>query len=63
MTDQKQLEDVKHFNCLDSMIRNDTRYTREMKSRLVMAETAFKRKKTLFTSKLDVNSRKKLVKC
>ena len=28
-----------------------------------MAKTAFNKKKTLFTSKLDLNLRKKLVKC
>ena len=28
-----------------------------------MAKAAFKKKKTLFTSKLDLNLRKKLVKC
>jgi hypothetical protein len=30
--DQKQLENVKHFNYLDSMIRNNARCTREIKS-------------------------------
>jgi len=28
-----------------------------------MAKTAFSKKKTLFTSKLDLNLRKKLIKC
>jgi hypothetical protein len=36
--------------------------THEIKFRIVMAKTAFD-KKTLFTSKLDLNLRKKLVKC
>ena len=30
---------------------------------LPMAKTAFNKKKTLFTSKLDLNLKKKLVKC
>jgi len=34
-----------------------------MKSRIAMAKAAFNKKKTLFTSTLDLNLRKKLVKC
>jgi len=34
-----------------------------IKSRIAMAKTAFNKKKTLFTSKLDLNLGKKLVKC
>jgi hypothetical protein len=45
------------------MIRNDARCTREIKSRIAVAKVAFNKKKTLFTSKLDLNLRKKLVKC
>jgi hypothetical protein len=37
--------------------------TREIKFRIAMAKAAFNKKKTLFTSKLDLNLRKKLVKC
>jgi hypothetical protein len=43
------------------MITNDARYTREIKSRIAMAKAAFN-KKTLFTTKLDLSLRKKLVK-
>ena len=42
---------------------NDGRCTCEIKSRIVMAKAAFNKKKTLFTSKLDLNLRKKPVKC
>jgi hypothetical protein len=45
------------------MITNDARCTREIKSRITMAKAAFNKKQTLFTSKLDFNLRKKLVKC
>jgi hypothetical protein len=62
MIDQKQLEYVEYFNYLYSMITSDARCTREIKSRNAMAKAAFK-KKTLVTSKLDLNLRKKLVKC
>ncbi|RXY27484.1 hypothetical protein DD577_28870, partial [Klebsiella pneumoniae] len=42
---------------------SDARCTREIKSRIAMAKTAFNKKKNLFTSKLELNLRKKLVKC
>jgi hypothetical protein len=63
MTDQKQLENVEYFNYLGSMITNDATCTHEIKSRIAMAKAAFNKKMTLFTSKLDLNLRKKLVKC
>jgi hypothetical protein len=44
------------------MITNGARCACEIKSRIAMAEAAFN-KKTIFTSKLDLNLRKKLVKC
>jgi hypothetical protein len=44
------------------MITYDARCTYEIKSRIAMAKAAFN-KKTLFTSKLDLNLRRKLVKC
>jgi hypothetical protein len=45
------------------MIKSDATCAREIKSRIAMAKVAFNKKKTLFTSKLDLNLRKKLVKC
>ena len=45
------------------MLTNDGRCTCEIKSRIAMAKTAFSKKKTLFTRKLDLNLRKKLIKC
>ena len=45
------------------MLTNDGRFTWEIKSRIAMAKAAFDKKKNLFTSTLDLNSRKKLVKC
>jgi hypothetical protein len=62
MIDQKQLENVEYFNYLGCMITHDARYACEIKSRIAMAKAAFN-KKTLFTSKLHLNLRKKLVKC
>jgi hypothetical protein len=62
MIDKLQLENVEYFNYLVSMITNDARCTREIKSRIAMEKAAFN-KKTLFTSKLDLNLRKKPMKC
>jgi len=36
------------------MLKNDGRCTREIKSKIAMAKAAFSKKKTLFTSKLDL---------
>jgi len=63
MTDQKQLENVEYFKYFGSMLTNDGRCTCEIKSRIAMAKAAFNKKKTLFTSTLDLNLGKKLVKC
>jgi hypothetical protein len=63
MVDQKQLENMEYFNYLGSMITNYARCTREIKSRISMVKAAFKKWKTLFVRKLDLNLRKKLVKC
>jgi len=60
--DQKQLEKWNIFNSLGSRITNDARCTREIKSRIAVAKSAFS-KKTHFTSKLDLKLRKELVKC
>ena len=48
---------------LGSILTNDGRCTCEIKSRIAMAKAAFNKKKTLFASELDLNLRKKLVKC
>ena len=48
---------------LGSILTNDRRCTCEIKSSIAMEKAAFNKKKTLFTSKLDLNLRKKLVKC
>ena len=61
--EQKQLENVKCFKYLGSMITDDGMCTCEIKFRIVMVRAAFNKKKNLFTSKLDLNMRKKLVKC
>jgi hypothetical protein len=63
MIDQKQLENVDYFKYLGSLLTNDGRSTCEIKSRIAMAKAAFNKKVALFTSKMDLELRKKLVKC
>jgi hypothetical protein len=55
MINQKQLENVKCFKYyLGSILTNDGKCTCEIKSRIAMAKAAFNKKKTLFTSQLDL---------
>ena len=63
MIDQKQLENVETFKYLSSILTNDGRCNCEIKYRIAMVKTAFSKKKDLFTSTLDLELRKKLVKC
>jgi len=63
MIDQKRLENVVYFNSFSSKITSDSRWTRDIKFRISMGKSAFNKKKNLFTSKLVLNFRKKLVKC
>jgi hypothetical protein len=53
---------VEYYNHLGSLITNDAKYTREIKYRIAMAKATLN-KKDLFTSKLDLNLRMKLVMC
>ena len=62
MIDRKQLENVESFKYLGSVLTNDGRYTCEIKCRIAMAKAALNKKKALFTSTLDLELRKKLVK-
>jgi hypothetical protein len=57
MIDQKQLENVECFKYLGNILTNDGRCTCEIKSRIAMVKAAFNKKKTPFTSKLDLNLR------
>jgi hypothetical protein len=59
----KYLEYEEYFKYLFGMIKNEERRTREIKSRISVEKAAFINNKNLFTSKLDINLRKKLVKC
>jgi hypothetical protein len=51
------------FKYLGSLLTDDGRCTCEIRSRTATAKAEFNKKNNLFTSKLDLNLRKKLVKC
>jgi len=65
MIDQKQLENVESFKYLGSILTNDGRCTCEIECSIAMAKAkaAFNKKRALFTGTLDLELRKKLVKC
>jgi hypothetical protein len=41
MVGKNQPEDAEYFNCLGSIVTNDARCRREIKSRIAMAKAAF----------------------
>jgi len=47
---------------IGSMIASDAIWTREVKPCIALTTAAFKTKQNIFTSKLDLNLRKKLLK-
>jgi hypothetical protein len=63
MIEQKLLENVESFKNLGRILTNEGRCTCEIKCRIAMAKAAFNKKRTLFTSTLDLELRRKLVKC
>jgi hypothetical protein len=54
---------VELFKYLGSILTNDRRCTCEIKCRIAVAKAVLNKKRTLFTSTLDLELRKKLVKC
>ena len=59
---QKRLGNMDSINYLDSMLTNNGRCTCVIESMIAMAKAAFNKKRALFTSTLNLNLRKKLVK-
>jgi hypothetical protein len=54
---------VESFKYLGRILTNYRRCTGEIKCRIAMAKAAFIKKRALFTGTLDLELRKKLVKC
>ena len=58
MIDQKQVENVGHFNCLGSVITDDVRCTRDIKSRI-----ATSKEEDSFHQQIGLEFKKRLFKC
>jgi hypothetical protein len=54
---------VEPLKYLVSILTNNGKCTCEVKCKIAMAKAAFNKKRTLFTSTMDLELRKKLVKC
>ena len=63
VTPKENPENVKYFIYLGRKIASDRRNSREIKAMIVMLKAAINKEEALFTNKLDLNLRKKLVKC
>jgi hypothetical protein len=59
----RELKQVDHFKYLESGLRRDGYCTREIKMRISIPKEAFTRKISLLTSKLNIELRKKWVRC
>ena len=59
----RELQDVDNVKYLGSLLTRDGYCTVEIKMRISIATEAFNRKILLFTSKLNIELRKKLVRC
>jgi hypothetical protein len=60
MIGQKLLENVEYFNYLRNIVTNDSKCTREIKTKIIMTKAAFK-KKSLFAKMSALILRKKLL--
>ena len=63
MIGQTQLQKLRILKYLSGLLKKDTRCAGETKSRVAIQKAVFNEKKILFTSKLTLNLRKKLMKC
>ena len=61
--DNGEPKEVDNFKYLGSMLTRNGYCTREIKMKIVMAKEPFNRKLSLLTSKLNIELRKKLVRC
>ena len=58
-----ELKEVDHFKYLGSVLTRDGYCSRESKMRIVIAKEAFNIKMSLLISKLNIELKKKLVRC
>jgi hypothetical protein len=63
MIDQKQLENVELFKYLCNILTNDGSCICEIKCRIAVDKAAFSKKRALYISTLELELRKKPLKC
>ena len=61
--DGQQVEQVSQFRYLGSLISEDGYCTKEIRSRIEMANKVFMEKKKLFTGKMNLELKKRIMKC
>jgi len=61
--DGQQVEQVSQFRYLDSLISQDGYCTKEIRSRIEMAKKVFMEKKKLFTGKMNLELKKRIMNC
>jgi len=61
--DGQQIEQVSQFECLGSTISDDGYCDKEIKSRIAMARIVFQDTKKLFIGKMDLELKKRIIKC
>jgi hypothetical protein len=59
----RELKKVYYFKYLESLLTRDSYCTREIKITIAIGKEAFNRKISLLISKLNIELRKKLVRC
>ena len=59
----RELTEVDHFKYIESVLTRNNYCTSEIKMGIAIAKEAFNRKVSLLTSKLNIELRKKLVRC
>jgi len=61
--DGQQIEQVREFRYLGSLISDDRYCEKEVASRTGMAKEVFQDKRKLFTGKINLELKKRIVKC
>ena len=57
------MEQMSQFRYLGSLISEDGYYTKEIRSRIEMAKKVFMEKKKLFTGEMNLELKKRIIKC
>ena len=59
----KQLQQVKEFRYLGSVITRNAKCHEDIKKRIAIAKAAFNKRREIFTKSIGINTRKRIMKC